>query len=509
MGRKYTSIYFLIGVFIILRFLFLGHTPDSWDTVDFALGIERYDIFQMQPHFPGYPIYMLFAKWINMVVNEPIISLSITSAISNILTVLFIYLTVRNLFNKTISFYVALLTIVNPALWLIGDQPMSDSMGIMMVWLVLWIISKTIGSETNYHFKIGIITSFIFGLSMGVRISYFPFAFILLNPLVLSTKGSKIGQLLKNSLYMGLSFSFGILVWLLPVAYTEGGVSRYFQLGLAFTSGHFNDWGGTLFSEEGSILSRFFQFLSLILVSIGGYGSGETESLFIRWTINAWLVIGIIIVLFYRRELIRRLKVNFNWITFSVLALSTIPYIIWVLVGQNIDKPRHVAVLLPFIFMMFAYIGQFVGKWWKGWMIGLSLLTFSISLPMMINYVTSPPPMVQLANNINTNYQIENTTIITWEEERVVDYLYPGYHTIRLRKPDDFENTVLLYGEGRTILVTNAVLNGFGSKSKEYINFFNSVFEVKSDSFLYPTYNHIILYKAKPSFYRWLQIKKE
>src|SRR5437870_3364473 len=33
---------------------------DDWDSVQFALGVKRFDLFAHQPHPPGYPLYIFF-----------------------------------------------------------------------------------------------------------------------------------------------------------------------------------------------------------------------------------------------------------------------------------------------------------------------------------------------------------------------------------------------------------------------------------------------------------------
>lgn len=52
----------LVGIAFVLRYLFMTDHLGTWDSVDFALGLKRYDISAYQPHPPGYPIYMLFTK---------------------------------------------------------------------------------------------------------------------------------------------------------------------------------------------------------------------------------------------------------------------------------------------------------------------------------------------------------------------------------------------------------------------------------------------------------------
>ena len=43
----------------LTRLCFVGRYLDSCDSIDFALGLHDYDLSLLQPHFPGYPVYMV------------------------------------------------------------------------------------------------------------------------------------------------------------------------------------------------------------------------------------------------------------------------------------------------------------------------------------------------------------------------------------------------------------------------------------------------------------------
>ena len=54
---------------ILILFLFqLSHInvfAATWDQVDYSLALERFDIMAMQPHFPGYPYFILGGLFIH------------------------------------------------------------------------------------------------------------------------------------------------------------------------------------------------------------------------------------------------------------------------------------------------------------------------------------------------------------------------------------------------------------------------------------------------------------
>ena len=45
-------------------------------------------------------------------------------------------------------------------------------------------------------------------------------------------------------------------IWVASLVFSEGSVKGFVKLSLAFTSGHFNDWGNTAISSDLSFLER-------------------------------------------------------------------------------------------------------------------------------------------------------------------------------------------------------------------------------------------------------------
>ena len=56
----------LIAFAFITRIIFASPYLEDWDSVQFAMAISRYSIPEHLPHAPGYPIYILMGKLINI-----------------------------------------------------------------------------------------------------------------------------------------------------------------------------------------------------------------------------------------------------------------------------------------------------------------------------------------------------------------------------------------------------------------------------------------------------------
>src|SRR5262249_37588691 len=55
-----------------LRLWAAPHALDATDDVNFALALERFDLALHQPHFPGYPLYVLAARLCRLVFATPL-----------------------------------------------------------------------------------------------------------------------------------------------------------------------------------------------------------------------------------------------------------------------------------------------------------------------------------------------------------------------------------------------------------------------------------------------------
>lgn len=489
------------GLFVAafgLRLIFLGRYPDSWDAVDFALGVQRYDIFHMQPHFPGYPLFLLPAKLVDMWILQPVVSLSLVSALAGAMMIVMIFKTAQCWVSRPMAVVVALLCMVNPALWLLAVQPMSDSMGMMGIWIVLWLISRSLllPEGSTQHLKWGLVGAFVFGLVMGVRISYFPFAALFLIPWV--RVSYQHGRWMKHFLMLTMAFMAGIILWLIPTAATEGGVLSYFALGTSFAAGHFSDWGGTLFSD-GNFLQRGWSWGQLAWASMTG-----NHRIFGIWIGVGCLGIGL---LYARRWMQNRRCADTEKRSLDLVQigrpacwfffLGVFPYLTWVFIGQNVDKFRHVAILLPFIVLLVVKLSWNKGKLITLWLVGVFLFSSYAAGLLVVEYAWTKPPVVEMADAIADRYPLETTTVFTWEEERVIEYLYPHARAIRLRKAEDLARHLMVIGNTQHTLVTSKVIEGLEEPDK-WLPFLTPVGTYEGNPLLYPGYAKLRLYEIHP-----------
>ncbi|MCF6095134.1 glycosyltransferase family 39 protein [Microaerobacter geothermalis] len=496
----------IITISIILRLALAGKYADSWDTVDFALGLSNFDLLSMQPHFPGYPIYMFFGILIYPLIGDQIETLSLISAVSGGLLILPVFYLSTNLFGKSTGWMAAILTAVHPLIWLLAEVPMSDMMGILFIYLYLWLISISlkIPLADKDHEKILFAGAALYALAMGIRISYFPYVFMLLIPLLRSIMDNHKPwvSFWRGLLITGITGAVFVSLWFVPLALHEGGIIPFLQLGLRFTEGHFTQWGGTILTS-GDWVERLYKFL--VQLGFKGWFGIITDQPIAKFILLAIFILGLVITFIKWKN--RRQRENNTWAYFF-LFLSVIPYFIWIMVGQNVDKIRHIVILSPvFMILLAKFIAILRDIPQKIWLAIFAVFFFVQGLSLSYEYRTTIPPMVQLADYLNQRYVKQNMLIFTWEEERVIDFYFPEIKTEKVQSVSYFKQTVLNYGKQEELLVTNSVLNGFKEQGYDLYPLFNEVAVFQGNSLLYPNYNQIVLYEAKPELYQWLNMK--
>ena len=173
---------------------------------------------------------------------------------------------------------------------------------------------------------------FLSGLLAGIRLSYLPLLFFPLFKIFFSSKNKK--QIL------ALYFFTGLFIWLIPLVSVTG-LGDLIIMAEKQTSGHFMDFGGTIFTEQ-SLLYRFVFLLRSVWAD--GFGGYWTSRGFTSMLLSIFLVLQFI-------TSIKDIRIKWkheNKIKPLILCIAI--YFIWILLFQNvIYKSRHVLPIILFL----------------------------------------------------------------------------------------------------------------------------------------------------------------
>jgi 4-amino-4-deoxy-L-arabinose transferase-like glycosyltransferase len=334
------------------------------------------------------------------------------------LTLLPLYALARRLFNPRVARLTALLFVVNPACWLQAEKAFSDASGLFFVMAATYMGWRACASNAKpYHL---FLSSLLLGLGLGVRLSYAPlllsWATLLLY--LYWQPGSRRAPLSDG----GYGLIVGVCLWLAPQLALTGGIELLYD-GLAFTSGHFSQWGGTLVSSATPQHQQWAYRMGMFAWGFLAYSLG------FWWTDTSMLRVLPSLVMLIAFGLCCH---HLRWGKSTVfLLLYTLPYSLWIVVGQHADQPRHLLPLIPVALMILAFglerlqhLSTAVGSLACAiLLVGLG----SISTRLVVVHRLTPPPRLQILQYVTKHFDSHSTRLYAWGTRRMFAFYAPTF----------------------------------------------------------------------------------
>lgn len=248
---------------------------------------------------------------------------------------------------------------LNPMMWILSNRYMPDLMGLSIFIIAFYYLM----------IKDPIKGGFFTGILFGTRLSFFP---LLLLPSFYIISKSK-----KNQYYI-LSLIMGISIWLLPMIWLTG-FENLINVAFKHTTGHFNEYGGTIITEPNWVNRMQLFFLTIWSDGLGGFW-------FERSKLTLLLsILYIPLIIFGTKAFLKLIRKN---VTIKILFYSIIIYIIWILLFQNIIyKSRHVLPIVYFIILILSLGMNFNHVKYRKKMISYMLIVFTVLGSITLNLV--------------------------------------------------------------------------------------------------------------------------
>ena len=234
-------------MFFIAHVLFLPSTLEDVDSLNFALGLHDFDPTKHQPHPPGYPVFMAVGKIARAVVPSDAKALALLGAIFGALAVFPLVKLFENIAaltddgrstiddrRWTMASLATIVAIASPLYWFNSLRPLSDIPG-----LALTLASQAALATAYVRQRMNpnrtpealtesgqmiVLGAFLSALAIGMRSQ----ALWLTVPLLLLVLLQRAGRGAAGALLgSAMTFSIGVLVWLVPLVFASGGVRAY------------------------------------------------------------------------------------------------------------------------------------------------------------------------------------------------------------------------------------------------------------------------------------------
>ena len=427
--NKIQSNLILFAICVLSRAITSIYYIEDIDSLRFALGIQDYSIINLQPHFPGYPIFIFFAKIVFFFSNSLGITFSIMGGISIFIIIHFTCKLARIELNSPAGIFCSAIIFFNPLLWILSNRYMPDIFGAAIMVAALYFL--ILHNDFNYKLMVG---TFLIGILAGTRLSYLP---ALIVPVALAIYKSKIR---KNLLY---SFVLGNIIWLLPLVWVTGWNDLIIAASKQ-TIGHFTDFGGTSITENNWSL-RLKNFSSSIWADgFGGYLAGRHWLTIILSTLFAF------ILMLSANTIIKDFQSND---VTKLLFYSLIVYSIWILFFQNvIYKSRHVIPIVIVLLYLLA-VGNGTSFWKNRTSFIFSSLYITILVfvsIILVNQHRSPSAISKLKDDLikmDSNETIVSIPLVKYYlETHGINATYIDVKSIDKNKIPDTLNGAIVIG---------------------------------------------------------------
>jgi hypothetical protein len=311
----------------ITRIPFISKYLYEWDSVNFALALENYNIAIHQPQPPGYILFVALGRVVNTAFHDANLSLIFLSILFSILTVILLYFLAKQIFSRKVGIISSILLIFSPIFWFYGEITTIYPSEAFLAILIAFTSYQVLKGNQKFFY----VSALILGLAGGFRQDLILFMFPLwLFCLWYSDNNYK--RILKAFTVLVAS----VLLWLIPTIMLANGIGPYLS-----ASQHF---------------SGSFQTSSVL------FGAPLSNHLLLDGMLFSWLILGLgflgalflIIFVFKKGNAIinRELLKNFNFI---FLALWILPaFLFQVLIP--LSKPGYILVYLAALILIVGYI---------------------------------------------------------------------------------------------------------------------------------------------------------
>jgi len=161
----------------------LPQTLEDIDSINFAMGVERFDVAGHRPHPPGYPVFMLVAKLSTAVVSPlatgwdrdhvAAAGLAVVSAIAGALSVpVFSGFWLAVGLSPAGALLAAVLAAAAPLFWLTASRPLTDTSGLVAAVAVQTLLIRGFSSIRDRETSLSRVLlggAFGAGFAVGVR----------------------------------------------------------------------------------------------------------------------------------------------------------------------------------------------------------------------------------------------------------------------------------------------------------------------------------------------------
>jgi len=226
---KTETIIFLAAA--LTRLPFTSKLLYNLDSVQFALGAQKFDVTLHQPQPPGYFLYVLMGRAADMAMGDINRAFVLVSIIFSALTAVILYRLGREVFDNDTGVAAAVLFITSPLMWLHGEVALSYMPEAFMSGLFAYLCYKIIKGEHRLFWVAAVVLGVAGGIRQNTMVFLMPLWFYSMKGLGTRRVAAALAV-----------FAVTVLAWFIPMTVASGGFTHYYES----LSAHWRDsnWRG-------------------------------------------------------------------------------------------------------------------------------------------------------------------------------------------------------------------------------------------------------------------------
>lgn len=207
----------LFAASIAIRVPFRSQMAYHWDSAEFSLAVREYNVALSQPHAPGYFLYAMMGRLVNLFLSDPHVSLVWMSVLAGSGLVAVMYLLGTTMFGRRTGVAAGLFAMTSPQVWFHSCVALTYAVDAFLVCALVLLLWRALQDRGRWSDAVVIGGVLVF--VTGIRPQTLPG----LMPLVVYTFWRASGpRLAKLAVALGVAV-VGTFTWLMPMISMSGG----------------------------------------------------------------------------------------------------------------------------------------------------------------------------------------------------------------------------------------------------------------------------------------------
>jgi hypothetical protein len=416
------------------------------DSGHFALALENYNITVHQPHPPGYFLYVMMGRLLNLFMKDANLIFVVMSIVFSGLTIVAVYYLGKEVFNKKIGIFASLIAMTSPNLWFYGEVASTyilEAFFSTFITLLCWRIYK---GEHRYIWVSVIALAVAGGIRQNTMVFLFPLWLFSVKEVPIRKTIASVGTLIGCC-----------LLWFVPMVTMTGGWNAYQG---AFSELWMFHTGRESVFEIGWDSIRIFS-PRVSYFTLYGIGAGV-------------FVLGLTICfLFYN---IKRIS-SVNTEKFVFLFLWVVPSLLFYLFIHFTTHSGYELIYLPALFILIALSAEYISTYFRKLMkkdLSIHIIIAIIIVNSVLFFFSKTTVSYNEIKAHNSNVPIMLKSIKAYKPDKTAIFIHSywnyGYRQIMYYLPEyrvyqvDFttlptgEERKTFWGTNRETFVTDTIV---------------------------------------------------